>query len=98
MRLSFSVTGVVRSLRIKDHGLLADFYFAILEAARAFVHVQNRTSRVQLCIHKAKTARDCASPEQALSGTKNDRKLPNTEGIDEIVLEEGLDEVQGNRI
>ena len=65
-------------LRIEDHGLLAHLYFAVLEAARAFVNVQNCTSRVQLCVDKAKTARDRAFPEQTLTGTENNRKLPNT--------------------
>ena len=48
--------------------------------------MQHCTSRVQLCVDKPKTARDSAFLEQTLATPENDRKLPNTEGIDEIVL------------
>jgi len=63
---------------IKDHGFLANLYLAVLETAHAFVNVQNRAGCVQLCVDKAKTARDRAFPEQTLTGPKSDGKLPNT--------------------
>lgn len=80
-------------VRIEDHRLLADFYFAIFEAARALVDVQDCTRRVQLCVDKPETARDRAFSKQALAGAENNGKLPDTERIDKIVLEQGLEEV-----
>jgi hypothetical protein len=57
---------------------LANLHLAVVEAARAFVDVQNCTGRVQLRVDKAKTAWDRASAEQTFTGSENNRKLPNT--------------------
>jgi hypothetical protein len=73
--------------RIEDHSLLADLYFAVLEAASAPVHVQNSTGSGLSRIDKPEAARDCAFTEQALASTDNHRELPNAKRIDKIVLE-----------
>ena len=71
--------------RIEDHRLLADFYFAVLEAAGALVHVQDSTGTGLLCIDKPEAARDCAFAEQALAGADDHRELPDTKRVDQIV-------------
>jgi hypothetical protein len=63
---------------IEDHGLLANLYLSILEAARALVNVQNSASRVQLYVDMTETARDRPFSEQTLAGTENNGKLPDT--------------------
>ena len=84
---------LVCCIRIEDHGLLADFYFAVLEAAGTLVHMQDSTGSGLLCVDKPEAARDCAFAEQALAGADNHRELPNTKRVDQIVLEQGLEEV-----
>jgi len=56
--------------------VLTYLYFSILEAACAFVNVENCTSRIQLGVDKVKTERNRTSFEHTLSNTENDRKLP----------------------
>ena len=90
--MSWDVSLVFR-IRIEDHGLLADFYFAVFEAASTLVHMQDSTGSGLLCVDKPEAARDCAFAEQALAGADNHRELPNTKRIDQIVLEQGLEEV-----
>ena len=84
---------LVRCVRIEDHGLLADFYFAVLEAASTLVHMQDSTGSGLLCVGKPEGARDRAFAEQALASANNHRKLPDAQRIDEIALEQGLEEV-----
>jgi len=73
--------------RIEDHGLLADLYFAVLEAASALVHVQDSTGSGPLCVDKPEATRDCAFAERALAGTDNHGEQPDAKRIDKIVLE-----------
>jgi hypothetical protein len=87
-----SDASLVCRARIEDHGLLADLYFAVLEAAGALVHVQDSTGTGLLCIDKPEAARDCAFAEQALAGADDHRELPNAKRVDKIVLEQGLEE------
>jgi hypothetical protein len=84
---------LVRCVRIEDHGLLADFYFAVLEAVSTLVHMQDSTASGLLCVGKPVGARDRAFAEQALASANNHRELPDAQRIDEIVLEQGLEEV-----
>ena len=84
---------LVCCIRIEDHGLLADFYFAVLEPAGTLVHMQDSTGSGLLCVDKPEAAWDCAFAEQALAGADNHRELPNTKRVDQIVLEQGLEEV-----
>src|SRR6266849_6368864 len=84
---------LVRHARIEDHRLLADLYFAVLEAPSALVHVQHSTGSGLLCVDQPEAPRDCAFSEQALAGTDNHRELPDAKRIDKIVLEQGLEEV-----
>ena len=51
---------LARRGRIEDHSLLADFHFAVLEAARAFVHMQDGTGSRLLRLDKLEAARNCA--------------------------------------
>src|SRR5256884_7014373 len=46
-----------------------------------------------LCVDKPEATRDCAFAERALAGADNHRELPNTKRVDQIVLEQGLEEV-----
>jgi hypothetical protein len=55
-------------VRIKDHDLLADLYFAVPEGAGALVDVQDGAGGGQLCVDKPEAARDRAFAEQALAG------------------------------
>ena len=84
---------LVCRIRIEDHGLLPDFYFAVLEAAGTLVHMQDSAGGGLLCVDKPEAARDCAFAEQALAGADNHRELPDTKRVDQIVLEQGLEEV-----
>jgi len=77
----------VYRVRIEDHGLLADFYFAVLEPTYTLVHMQDSTSSGPLGVDKSEAARDYALAEQAFTGTDNYRELPDTKCIDQIVLE-----------
>src|SRR5439155_20677045 len=80
-------------VRIGDHGLLANLYFAILEGAGALVDVQDSTGGGQLRVDEPKAARDRALTEEALAGAENHGELPDAQRIDEIVLEQGLEGV-----
>lgn len=79
---------MVCCVRIEDHDLLADFYFAVLEAASTLVHVQDSIGSGLLCVDKPEGARDRAFAEQALASADNHRKLPYAQRIDEIALEQ----------
>ena len=74
-------------VRIEDHSLLADLYFAVLEVAGALVDVQHGTGGGQLCVDKPEAARDRAFAEKALAGADNHGELPDAQRIDEIALE-----------
>jgi hypothetical protein len=65
-------------VRVEDHGLLADLYFAVPEVASALVDVQDGTCRIQLRVGEPETAGDRAFSEQALAGAENYGKLPDT--------------------
>jgi hypothetical protein len=82
-----SSQSLVCCVRIEDHGLLADLYFAVPEGAGALVDVQDGTGGGQLCVDKSEAARDRAFAEQALAGADNHGELPDAQRIDEIVLE-----------
>jgi hypothetical protein len=79
--------------RIEDHGFLADLYFAVPEVAGALIDVQDGTGRGHLCVDQSEAARDRAFAEQALAGTDDHGELPDAQRIDEIVLEQGLEEI-----
>ena len=84
---------LVCCVRVEDHSLLADFYFAVLETTSTLVHVQDSTGSGLLCVDKPEGARNRAFAEQALADAYNHRKLPDAQCIDEIALEQGLEEV-----
>src|SRR5437016_1632901 len=54
-----------------------------------------RTAPVAVCCVSTsqKLPRDCAFAEQALAGADNHSELPNTKRVDQIMLEQGLEEV-----
>jgi len=68
-RLLGAGASIAWCVRIKDHRLLADFYFPVLEAASTLVNVEDSTGSGLLCIDKPEGARDRAFAEQALART-----------------------------
>ena len=53
-----------------------------------------RTAPVAVCcVDEPEAGRDCAFAEQTLAAADNHGELPNTKGVDQTVLEQGLEQV-----
>src|SRR5262245_25776861 len=91
--MPFGDASLLPCLTFDDHRLLADLDLAVLEAAGALVDVQDGAGRDLLQLDEPERARDRALAEQALAGAEDDRELPEAQLVDEIVREQGLDEL-----
>lgn len=80
-------------VRVEDHRLLAHLHLAVLEAANTVIHVEDRAGSGLLGIDEPEGTRDRAFPEQALAGAENHWELPDAQAVDEIMLEQGLEEL-----
>ena len=64
-----------------------------MRAAGEFVDEEDGAGGGALEVDETKAAWDCTLGEEALAPAEDDGKLPDADGVDEIVPEEGLDEV-----
>src|SRR5688500_12505881 len=84
---------LVGCVRIEDYRCLTDLDFAVPEFSGALIDVQHRPRRVHLGIHQAEATRNRACAEETLARAQHYGKLPDPERINQIVREEGLEEV-----
>ena len=84
---------LVCRLRIEEHSLLPDLYFAVPGFAGALVHVQDCAGRRQLRVDKAEAVRDRPFAEEAFARAEHHGELPDPQRIDKITLEQSLEEM-----